>query len=483
MGHVPSVGSRLNSTTWIVDARWYYATLAFLLGLITERNVESQGFYDAALFAMYGAILVLNGFFHFVIRDPARTEQLSKHVNSLNMAQIGLDLLFFLVVTIITGSGVESIAHSFFFIPIIVSTILFGFRGAITVAGVSGLFVLITVLINYDFFAYLYATARGFPTENPAASGLLWVELVKAGILFIIYLMTGFFGGYISRLMRARDLLLIEQIEKSEQQVAQLEALTKEFDHSAKLLVRRDLELSNANQKLTQLDQMKSEIISVVAHQLRTPLSAIKWTLKMLVDGDVGSITDEQKTLLEKGYESNERMITLINDMLSVDRLESGKFKYSFVPVQFEELVSGMIEELLPVATQKNVRIEFMHPEKDLQKIKVDPDKMRDVLQNLIDNAVKYSNPGGVVSVRVAEEDNMLHFSVKDAGIGIPQDQQEKIFSRFFRATNAIHMQTDGSGLGLFIAQSVVKRHGGRIWFESAEQTGTTFHVSLPFSQ
>jgi signal transduction histidine kinase len=228
---------------------------------------------------------------------------------------------------------------------------------------------------------------------------------------------------------------------------------------------------------------MKSEIISVVAHQLRTPLSAIKWTLKMLLDGDVGKLPTEQYSLLSKGYESNERMIGLINDLLSVDRLESGKFKYTFIPVQFEELIRAMVSDLLPVATQRNVRVDLNVPPKPLPKIKVDPDKIHDVLQNLIDNAIKYSKENSVVTVNIVAEGALFHFSVTDQGIGIPEDQKDKIFARFFRATNAVQTQTNGSGLGLFIAQAIVKRHGGNIWFESKEGEGTTFHVTLPLVQ
>jgi signal transduction histidine kinase len=295
-------------------------------------------------------------------------------------------------------------------------------------------------------------------------------------------LLIGYFGGYISRLLSMRDQLLFDQMRKDALQVRRLEELTREFDQSAKLLVRRDLQLSAANEKLTQLDKMKSEIISIVAHQLRTPLSAIKWTLKILIDGDVGPVTPEQKDLLSKGFESNERMIGLVNDVLAVDKLESGKLKYEFIPVQFEDLVQDMIRSLLPIATQQNIRVEFSSPEQLLPRIKVDPDKMHDVLQNLIDNAIKYTRSGGVVSVGVAMDRSLLHFWVTDNGIGIPDSEKNKIFSRFFRANNAVHTKTEGSGLGLFIAQSVVKRHGGEIWFESVVDVGTTFHVTLPFS-
>lgn len=467
--------TRLQSTRWIIDARWYYVLLAFLLSVISNEDANMP----VALFASAIAVLLAllsNIFFYFYLRNIDQGQLSEKKLNALNLSQISIDLVFFFVIMLLTGGGIDSIAHAFFAISIMVSMILFGFRGSIIVAAVSGILLFASAFVKTGIFSDIL-NGTGVTLGREAS-----VEFTKAGILFLVFLLMGFFGGYISRLLRARDLLLLEQITKEEGHVNRLEELTVEFDKSAKLLVRRDLELSGANEKLTQLDKMKSEIISVVAHQLRTPLSAIKWTLKILLDEDAGAVTPEQRDLLSKGFESNERMIALINDMLAVDRLESGKIKYNFVPVQFEELVQDMIRSLLTLATQKNIRVEFSSPQVPLAKIKIDPDKMRDVLQNLIDNAIKYTKNEGVVTVGVAMEKEELHFWVKDNGIGIPDDEKEKIFSRFFRANNAIHTETDGSGLGLFIAQSVIKRHGGKLWFESELNIGTTFHVLLPFS-
>ncbi len=470
-------GTKIQSTGWIIDARWYYAPLAFTLGLVARVDIA----YVNTIWILVGALLVVmlcNGAFWYALRRIKSEATETRTVNLLNVAQIGLDLLFFFLVMLLTGGGVGNIGHSFFFMPIVVSMIIFGFRGALAVAVTSGLLVFLSVLAHSGVITELLD-----PNTSVVIDATLSLALAQSGIVFLIYILTGFFGGYISRLVRARDVLLLEQITRESAQVARLEDLTREFDESAKLLVRRDLQLSSANEKLTQLDKMKSEIISVVAHQLRTPLSAIKWTLKMLLDKDAGEVNAEQSDLLAKGFASNERMIALVNDMLEVDRLESGRIKYNFIPLQFEDLVQAMIQSLLPLATQKKIRIEFTSPKELLPKIKVDPDKMRDVLQNLIDNAIKYTKNESTVFVGVALEGaDELHFWVKDSGIGIPDEEKDKIFSRFYRADNAMHTATEGSGLGLFIAQSIVKRHAGRVWFESVLNSGTTFHVVLPLN-
>lgn len=465
-----------HSMGWAIDARWYYAPLAFFFGILAIRDsysIEPMNYW--LLIALLLVAYLVNLVFYFSFREIHTNTIPDTRMALLHTAQIAFDIAYFFIIAVISDKGVNGVIYAFFFIPIIVSTVVFGHRSPIYVALISSLCALISIILQYGIpFSGFVSTS---PPQEPFSHAVQYVF-----ILSLLYLLTGFLGTYISRIIRARDTLLMQKITQEEQHIRRLEALTKEFEQSAKLLVRRDLELSAANDKLQKLDQLKSEIISVAAHQLRTPLSAIKWTLKMLLDEDVGKISDEQKGLLTKGYESNERMITLVNDMLSVDRLESGKIKYNFVPVQYESLVESLIQEVLPLAAKKNIRIELRRPEELLPKVKLDPDKIHDVLQNLIDNAIKYSKPDSIIRVTIEATKNDVITRVADSGIGIPKDQQDKIFTRFFRAANAIKNETEGSGLGLFIAQSVVRRHGGEILFSSEEGVGSTFSFTLPFS-
>lgn len=465
---------RLNATNWIIDARWYYAPLVFFLGIVIIENAEHARTVDGLLVGLLGFALVSNLALFLVVRRLSARSNSSFPLAVLNATQIGVDLFCFFVIMLVSG-GLQSVVYVFFFVPIVVSVILFGFRGALVVASLSGFAVFSAVFIQSGIWGLPTIAPFLIPAYEPIA-----LLLTKSGVITLVFVLVGFFGGYITRIITARDVLLVEQVDREAIQIEKLEKLNRAFDDSAKLLVRRDLELYNANQKLMRLDQMKSEIISVVAHQLRTPLSATKWMFQMLLDGDIGTLPPEQKSFIMKGHESNERMIALINDLLSVDRLESGKFKYVFVPVQLEELVRDMVNELLPIAAQRRVRIDFDLPAPSLPKIKVDPDKIRDVLQNIIDNAIKYSKDAGVVRVALADEGSFLHLSVSDSGIGIPESEKDKIFARFFRASNAVRADTNGSGLGLFIAYSIVRRHGGELWFDSKEGEGTTFHATLP---
>src|SRR3989338_5807037 len=214
------------------------------------------------------------------------------------------------------------------------------------------------------------------------------------------------------------------------ERIKQLEELLKEQQQSARLLVRRDLELARANEKLQEFDEIKSNFISVVAHQLRTPLSGIKWTLNMLLNGDLGALNNDQKTFLMKSYESNNRMITLINDMLDTDRIQSGKMHYGFRYINIVDLLDNVLFEISPEAIKRNISIEFKRKLENLPQVYVDPETMRAALQNLLENAIKYTIESGKIVLDVEQVGDMLQISINDTGIGIPEDQK-KIFERF----------------------------------------------------
>jgi len=230
------------------------------------------------------------------------------------------------------------------------------------------------------------------------------------------------------------------------------------------------------------VERIKTEFVSLAAHQLRTPLSAIKWTLRMLLDGDLGEITKEQREFIEKTYQSNERMINLINDLLDVTRIEEGRYLYKPVFSAFENVVQFVVNSYQDETKRKDITLEFKKPRTKLPRITIDVEKIRLAIQNLLDNAVRYTPSGGkiTISLESLNEGKEIQLSIKDTGVGIPQDQQERVFTKFFRAANVMRMETEGSGLGLFITKNIIEAHGGKIWFESKEGEGTTFFLSIP---
>lgn len=231
------------------------------------------------------------------------------------------------------------------------------------------------------------------------------------------------------------------------------------------------------------INKMKSEFISIAAHQLRTPLSAIKWIFSMLMSGDLGQINQSQKEFLQKGNTSNERMIVLINDLLNVTRIEEGKFLFDFNKLSIKELLEELKEEMIPLAAKNKVKLKFQTPQIPLPRISGDREKLKLAFMNLIENAIKYSNANGTVTVKLNKKIDNFEILVKDTGVGIPPDQHDRIFSKFFRGTNVIKMQTDGTGLGLFITKNIISRHNGQISFKTKQNEGTEFTVVLPITK
>jgi PAS domain S-box-containing protein len=229
-----------------------------------------------------------------------------------------------------------------------------------------------------------------------------------------------------------------------------------------------------------EIERMKTEFVSIAAHQLRTPLSAIKWTLRMILDGDLGEITQEQREFLEKTYKSNERMINLINDLLNVTRIEEGRFLYKPVLSDLSLVVQSILKGYQEEIKKKEINLEFEQPEKKLPLVMVDLEKIQLAIQNLLENAIKYTPPGGEIKISLKSTENEVEFSIKDSGVGIPKEEQGRVFTKFFRGSNVMKMETEGSGLGLFITKNVIEAHGGKIWFESEEGKGTTFYFTLP---
>lgn len=229
------------------------------------------------------------------------------------------------------------------------------------------------------------------------------------------------------------------------------------------------------------LDQMKSDFISVAAHQLRTPLATLKWLFKMLLDGDGGPLNQRQQDLLGKGYARNDEVIEIVNNLLDVSEIEDGRFPYKFTECSLLELVQSVVEDAKVNAQRRQVTIQ-LHAADTIPAIKIDRQKMRMAVQNLIDNAVKYSHPNTAVEVALNNVNDDLVLAVRDHGIGMTEETQEKIFTKFFRGREAAIKDPTGSGLGLYIVRNIIEKHGGSIHFESTFGKGTTFTTRLPIT-
>lgn len=233
--------------------------------------------------------------------------------------------------------------------------------------------------------------------------------------------------------------------------------------------------------KERELMRLKSEFVSIVSHQLRTPASAVKWYLESTIENRHGNpLNDWQIDKLQQAYQSNERMIQLINDLLNVSRLDSGKFNIKPTSISLLTLFEESIKELTHFSAAHNVEIINNIPQA-MPNILVDADKIREVIVNIMSNAIKYSRPGHhAVTVEAKQDGRYVECAVRDEGIGIPEADLVHIFDKFYRADNAVESQTEGSGLGLYIARQIVRAHGGDMHLESIEGDGTAIYFRLP---
>lgn len=230
-----------------------------------------------------------------------------------------------------------------------------------------------------------------------------------------------------------------------------------------------------------EVDRAKTEFVSLASHQLRTPLSAIRWYSEMLLSKYVGELNEKQKQYVKEIYAGNLRMVDLVNALLNVSRIDLGTFAVEPEPVSLTEICDSVLMELTPQINEKGQTVERVFsaaPETYL----ADPKLIRIVFQNFLSNSVKYTQPGGHIAVEIAARENQLYIRVSDNGYGIPKSQHGKMFEKLFRADNVRQKDTEGTGLGMYIVKAVVESSNGRIWFESEENQGTTFHVVMPLS-
>ncbi|HSX28233.1 MAG TPA: HAMP domain-containing sensor histidine kinase [Candidatus Saccharimonadales bacterium] len=298
----------------------------------------------------------------------------------------------------------------------------------------------------------------------------------ELGYMFLGYKQSGeAFGGREVRLLNtaADELALAIQNALRFQEIQSFNlTLQQKIDEAT-------AKLRQTNHKLRALDEAKDEFISMASHQMRTPLTSVKGYISMVLEGYGGTLKPDQRKLLGEAYNSAQRMVYLIADFLNVSRIRTGKFEVETTPVRLTDLIRTEINQLEATAKNRGLTLVYDEPE-HFPELMLDEEKTRQVIMNFIDNAIYYTQPGGTITVTLTTTNNEVSFRVTDTGIGVPKTEQHQLFSKFFRASNALKMRPDGTGIGLFLAKRIIALQEGAIIFESKEGKGSTFGFRFP---
>jgi signal transduction histidine kinase len=281
----------------------------------------------------------------------------------------------------------------------------------------------------------------------------------------------------------AQDIQLLEiiagEVAIAAQNALRYEEISKFAETLQTKINNATRELQKSNEKLKALDSAKDEFISMASHQLRTPLTSVKGYISMILEGDAGEINDLQKKFLNQAFISSQRMVYLISDLLNVSRLKTGKFVIENRETYLPDTVEDELRQLDETIKARGLSIDYKKPKK-FPTVMLDEDKVRQVIMNFADNAIYYTPSGGKIYIELKATDEVVKYTVKDTGIGVPKHEQHHLFTKFYRAGNARKARPDGTGLGLFMAKKVITAQGGSIIFSSEQGKGSTFGFSLP---
>ncbi len=352
------------------------------------------------------------------------------------------------------------------------------------------------------FIAYLIARFGVFKIKVVGAQILVVMLVLSVGSqLFFAQNKLGFILTSITLvLLLVFGYILVRLVKKDVVHMKALEVANKEISERKEQLQMMADSLAGANDQLRKLDNAKTEFISIASHQLRTPVTAIKGFVSLILEGSYGEISKDAQGALEKVYISSERLVALIEDLLNVSRIESGRMTFVFEKADADKLLRELYENFILIAKTKKLYLELNLPETSLPEIVMDYAKIRELVSNFIDNALKYTEKGGVtVKTEIRDEGmvidengavivgrkssfgKMLRITVSDTGIGIPKEEIPYLFKKFSRGKDVSRLHVGGTGLGLYVGKAIAQAHHGQVWVESdGAGLGSRFIIEIP---
>lgn len=361
------------------------------------------------------------------------------------------------------SGGIRSGFWVFYLVPLLAAVITLDLYTIWSLVVMNSLFIL----------AEAIWWSRGLSFET-----LRWAFLKVAGLSIITL-----FAYYLNKEGHKLKRNLEEAYEEVRHKQMELEKMNEELRKQGEKLNKTTQELEKANLELKKLAQVKSDFVSVVSHELRTPLTSIKESISLLLDGTIGEFNSEQVKFLEIAQKNVERLSRLINDILDLSKLESGRMSLHRRRINLNELTRNVYETMHFNAQDKNITVKLELSE-DIEEVWVDPDKISQVITNLLSNAIKFNSEGGKIWIRtipvITDGKEHIVFSIRDAGPGIAKEDLPKLFTRFTQLESVLTRRPGGSGLGLAISKNIIELHGGEIWADSEPGKGTDFSFRLP---
>lgn len=466
-------------------AVWFSFFIFQFLYVLPESKIFFSKKYKFILIPLVAviSILTLTPFVFKGIEEFSSQGEVSKVINGpaiflFGITTISLNIagLFYLIKKNIQ-SKIESEKHQYYLIflgMLLTISLIVIFNFLFPAFLNESRYIALAALFTFPFIAFTsYAILKhGLFNVKVIATELLvfaiWI-VVLIQFLMANTLNERLLGGGVFIFVVVFGIFLIRSVKHEVRQREELQKLTHELQH--------------ANEELKQLDKAKSEFISIVSHQLRTPLSVTKGYVSMILEGIYGAVDEKIKETLSKVYVANEGLIALVNNLLDLSRMEAGTIKYEFTSESFEKMVDEVVMELELEAKHRDLWLRWHRPQEPLPFVKVDSIKFKQVIEILIENSLKYTPKGGV-DVSLGKDGDALLFEVKDTGIGVDPKELGHLFNKFGRGAEGSKVNATGVGLGLYAAKQIVLAHGGQIWVESeGVGKGSTFCVKLPLAK
>jgi len=445
-----------------------------IFDVINCEAVEERGYLNY-YYILGFVIFIFTVLFLFVKYFKSKDHDSKKQIQLLSVG-MGLFLLFFFLTTYIASliDNFELEQYGLFgvtFFMGVLAYMIVKFKAFnIKLIGAQALVIALITLIGSQFFFIQNNTNR-----------------ILTGITLALALVFGY--------------LLIRSVKKEVEQREALEIANKEINERKEQLQKLSDSLTVANDKLKRMDATKTDFINIASHQLKKVPTPIKGYLSLLLEGSYGEISKEQRRVLENVNSANDRQINLVDDLLNVARMESGRVELDFQKQRMENICQEVYTTLLPNAKEKNLELGYEKPEKDLPELIIDKGKIFEAIFNFVDNAIKYTPKGKVdLKVELASQSNykpliaddgqkgaisgsVVRVTVSDTGMGISKESIPYLFAKFSRKDTS-HLNTNGTGLGLYVVKLMVEAHGGRTWAESdGEGKGSRFIIEIPTKQ